>query len=90
MTRGIVDEYDPACYDNESRPSPVKDCLTNRERDVVRLIWKGECNKEIASGLGLSVRTVEHYRSNAMSKLDAHSLADLIRFAARRKIISIC
>jgi FixJ family two-component response regulator len=53
--------------------------LTARERDVMDLIVKGLTNKEAARALGTSHRTVDVHRTNLMRKMDAPSLADLVR-----------
>jgi DNA-binding CsgD family transcriptional regulator len=55
--------------------------LTSRERQVTRLISEGLTNAEIASSLGISVRTVEAHRSNLMRKLRLKNQFDFIRFA---------
>ncbi len=56
--------------------------LSEREVEVVRLIARGFANKEIASQLNLSVKTVETYRARAMEKLGLNSRADLVRYAS--------
>ena len=61
--------------------------LTNRERDVVRLLARGSSNKEVASCLGVSIRTAETHRATLMRKLDIDSLAALVRYAIRNNII---
>jgi FixJ family two-component response regulator len=53
--------------------------LTQRERQVLDLIVAGESSKRVASQLGLSLKTVEFHRANIMRKLNAASLADLVR-----------
>ncbi len=53
--------------------------LTPRERDVMSLLVAGETSKEVASTLGLSVRTVEGHRRRVLSKLDVTSAAQLVR-----------
>ena len=53
--------------------------LTDREREVLSLIAAGHQNREIATQLGISPRTVEVHKARIMEKLDCHSLADLIR-----------
>jgi two-component system, LuxR family, response regulator FixJ len=53
--------------------------LSEREREVLGLIVAGLTNKEIGRALGLSPRTVENHRSNVFDKLEASSLAQLIR-----------
>jgi DNA-binding NarL/FixJ family response regulator len=55
--------------------------LSLRESEVVRLIAQGYSNKEIASNLNISVKTVETYKARAMEKLDLHSRSDLVRYA---------
>jgi two-component system response regulator NreC len=61
--------------------------LTAREREVVRLLAEGQSNKEIASSLGISIRTAETHRATLMHKLDIDSLAALVRYAIRNNII---
>jgi len=53
--------------------------LTEREREVLSLIVEGLTNKEVGRALGLSPRTVETHRANLFEKLEAPSLAQLIR-----------
>jgi two-component system, NarL family, response regulator NreC len=55
--------------------------LSDRESDVLRKIAWGYSNKEIASQLNLSVKTVEAHKANAMRKLDMHGRIDIVRFA---------
>jgi DNA-binding NarL/FixJ family response regulator len=58
--------------------------LSDREVEVVRLIAAGHSNKEIASRLSLSVKTVETYKARSMEKLGLDSRADLVRYALQR------
>ena len=53
--------------------------LTSREREVLELLVHGKTNKEIARALGASHRTIEIHRRNAMEKMGAPTLADLVR-----------
>ena len=55
--------------------------LSNRERDVLEGLVAGKPNKIIAFDLGISPRTVEIYRANLMTKMEAGSLSDLVRMA---------
>jgi DNA-binding NarL/FixJ family response regulator len=55
--------------------------ITPRERDVLRGIANGQTNKEVASALGISHRTVETHRENVMRKLGIHTVAGLTRYA---------
>ena len=61
--------------------------LTEREREIVRLLAEGHSNKEVASRLGVSIRTAETHRATLMRKLDIDSLAGLVRYAIRNNII---
>ena len=57
--------------------------LTARERQVLDLIVAGRLNKQIADDLGISIKTVEAHRANIMDKLDARTMADLMKTALR-------
>ena len=61
--------------------------LTAREREIVQLIAEGRSNKEAASTLGISVKTIEAHRANIMRKLQLRSVSDLVRYAIRNKIV---
>jgi len=62
--------------------------LSNRERDVLEGLVAGHPNKTIAYDLGISARTVEIYRANVMTKMQAASLSDLVRMALVGGILS--
>ena len=53
--------------------------LTSREQEVMRLVVQGKSNKEVASALALSPKTVEVHRAHVMEKMEVDSLAELIR-----------
>ncbi len=61
--------------------------LSDRERDVLRLVAEGVSSKEMADQLHLSPRTIETYRKSLLKKLDARNSADLIRIAIREGLI---
>ncbi len=61
--------------------------LTARERETVQLIAEGKSNKEVATVLGISVKTAETHRSTLMRKLNLHSVSELVRYAIRNEII---
>jgi DNA-binding NarL/FixJ family response regulator len=63
------------------------DALTSRERGVVQLIAEGRTNKEAAQLLGINLKTVETHRAAAMRKINAHTSADLVRYAIRNKMV---
>jgi len=61
--------------------------LTTRERELIQLLAEGKSNKEAASTLGISVKTIETHRANVMRKLHLRSLSDLVRYTIRNKIV---
>lgn len=61
--------------------------LTPREREVLQLIAEGKANKQSASELGISIKTVEKHREHLMDKLDIHDTAGLTRYAISAGII---
>jgi DNA-binding NarL/FixJ family response regulator len=68
-----------------AKPSRAR--LTPREREILQLLAEGKSNKEVASLLRISVNTAEAHRANIMLKLNFHSLAELVHYAVRNKII---
>jgi DNA-binding NarL/FixJ family response regulator len=62
--------------------------LTVREREVLQLLAEGRRTKEIASLLGVSVKTIETYRQQIMEKLEIRSIAELTKFAVREGLTS--
>ena len=66
---------------SQVRPTP-------REVEIIRLLAEGNSNKKIAGDLGITIRTVETHRAKIMLKLGLHSLAQLIHYAIRNKIVS--
>ena len=61
--------------------------VTAREREIIQLVAEGQSNKEAASTLGISVKTIEAHRANVMRKLQLRSVSDLVRYAIRNKIV---
>ena len=64
-----------------------RDAATPREREIIQLLAEGHSNKEVASTLGVSVKTIEAHRANIMRKLHLRSISDLVRYAIRNKIV---
>jgi DNA-binding NarL/FixJ family response regulator len=71
---------------NAGAPAHVNG-LTAREREIVQLIAEGNSNKRIAILLDISVKTVETHRSTVMRKLNIRSMAELVRYAVRHKLV---
>jgi DNA-binding NarL/FixJ family response regulator len=64
------------------------DTLTQREREILKLIAEGYKNKEVADYLYISLKTVEKHRANLMRKLDLHNAAALTAFAIEKGLVS--
>jgi DNA-binding NarL/FixJ family response regulator len=63
--------------------------LTDREREVLKLVAEGHTAREIADMFVVSPKTVEWYKASLMNKLNIHNRTDLIRFAIRKKVIKL-
>lgn len=88
--QAVLDQVFKALEESERRKKSAKnktevlarmEVLTPRERDVMEHVVQGEPNKRIAYNLDISERTVEIHRSRMMEKMQAASLADLVRMA---------
>lgn len=64
------------------------DTLTQREREILKLIAEGYKNKEVADYLYISLKTVEKHRSNLMKKLDLHNVAALTAYAMEKGLVN--
>jgi DNA-binding NarL/FixJ family response regulator len=69
------------------KKQPAADELSERERDVLKLIAEGFTGGEIARQLGLSPRTIEHHRARIADKLDIRTTAGLVRYALRTRLV---
>ena len=74
------------CVEAKKRKT-AKTALSSRELEVLQLIAEGKANKQIARGLGISIKTVEKHRQHLMGKLDLHDTAGLTRYAISAGII---
>jgi DNA-binding NarL/FixJ family response regulator len=82
----VVREY---VLTRTSSEIPKNSNLTSREIEVIQLLAEGKSAKEIAGLLNLSSKTIETHRSQAMEKLDIHSVAELTKFAIREGLTSL-
>jgi DNA-binding NarL/FixJ family response regulator len=69
---------------SDYKPAIESEKLTNREREVVKMVAEGKSNREIAEALFISIRTVDHHRANIMQKLQLKNTADLVKYAVTR------
>jgi two-component system response regulator NreC len=80
VSQAVVEAY-------RSKSDKPTDPLSGRERQVLQLIAEGRSTKDVASLLGISVKTAESHRSRLMQKLDIHETASLVRYAVRRGLV---
>jgi two-component system response regulator NreC len=73
--------------DSEERKRAEEDPLSDREREVLRLLALGHTNQEIANQLFISVRTAETHRAHVMQKLRLQSRAELVRYALQQGLL---
>jgi DNA-binding NarL/FixJ family response regulator len=78
-----------ACLNRVDKEQTSLERLAPRQREVLQLIAEGHTTKEIASKLGISVKTTEAYRSDLMKALEIHDIASLTRFAIRSGLVSV-
>jgi DNA-binding NarL/FixJ family response regulator len=84
VTGFVLDDY-VRRGDAKADLAPVS--VTSREREIIQLVAEGQSNKEAASTLGISVKTIEAHRANIMRKLHLRTVSDLVRYAIRNKIV---
>jgi two-component system, NarL family, response regulator NreC len=80
VSRTVVDAF-------LAKDDAPADQLSVREREVLQLIAEGKNVKEIASVLGISIKTAESHRTNVMRKLNIHETAGLVRYAIREGLV---
>ena len=85
VTEFVLDDYFRRGNGAPEDLAPVG--VTPREREIIQLVAEGQSNKEAASTLGISVKTMEAHRANIMRKLHLRSVSDLVRYAIRNKIV---
>jgi NarL family two-component system response regulator LiaR len=85
VATAVIERYIQKGQDVE----PSYDRLTDREKQVLKLIAEGRSNKEIASVLTLSVKTVISHRGNLMEKLDIHNRTELVKYAIRKGLVAV-
>jgi two-component system, NarL family, response regulator NreC len=84
LSPGVSSAVVQAYRSKSQRP---KDPLTARERQVLQLIAEGKSTKDVASLLGISVKTAESHRTRLMGKLDIHETASLVRYAVKHRLV---
>lgn len=88
LIKGLVSELpDPAMSGQRGPRERIFRKLSDREREILKLIAEGKTNKEIASLLFISDKTVKAHRANIMKKLDTHKVSDLVKYAIQKGLI---
>ncbi|ACG73109.1 two component transcriptional regulator, LuxR family [Anaeromyxobacter sp. K] len=85
VARTAMEEAGPAAP-GEADPY---ESLTDREKQVLKLVAEGRSNKEVADVLGISVKTAMSHREHVMEKLGVHNRTELVRFAIRKGVIRV-
>jgi DNA-binding NarL/FixJ family response regulator len=77
-------EYRKQAGRGTAGPFVPRECLTTREREVLKLIAEGKSSREIGVLLFISARTADHHRANIMTKLNLNKTADLVKYAIHK------
>jgi DNA-binding NarL/FixJ family response regulator len=85
VTEFVLDDYKRRAETDDAGTAHAS--VTAREREIIQNLAEGKSNKEAASTLGISVKTIEAHRANIMRKLRLRSVSDLVRYAIRNKIV---
>lgn len=85
VAKNLVSDYVKRMEPGEDRAR--YDGLSDRERQVLKLVAEGETSRQIAEELFLSVNTVQTHRAHIMEKLGLHNRTDLIRYALRKGLV---
>jgi DNA-binding NarL/FixJ family response regulator len=86
ISRRLLDQFRDAII-NGRTPRQATPQLSSRAMEVVQLIAEGKANKQIASELSISIKTVEKHRQRVMNTLDIHNTAGLTRFAVAKGLV---
>jgi DNA-binding NarL/FixJ family response regulator len=70
------------------KPESTWHTLTQREKEILKLVGEGYTNKEIANYLCISVKTVDKHRANLMKKLDIHNASALTAYAIEKGLVT--
>jgi len=85
VTEFVLDDF--LRHGNTNDEVATATLLTAREREIVQLLAEGKSNKDAATALGISVKTIEAHRANLMRKLHLRSVSELVRYAIRNRIV---
>lgn len=89
MTKALVEGVFDGRVEREAGSSDRFDDLSEREKEVLRLLARGYTNQQIADTLFLSVKTIETYRARLMEKLQLRTRAELVHYALKRGLLAL-
>jgi two-component system response regulator NreC len=84
ISRVVIERY----LSSEGSSAEEAVALSDRERQILQLVAEGHTNRQIATALGISPKTVDTHRTRLMTKLDIHDTPGLVRYAIRKGIVS--
>jgi len=87
IARLLVEDYRQIARIGKTKD--ISEQLTDREREILKLLAEGHSTREIAQMLVISPKTVERHKTNLMTKLDIHNRLDLFKYALRKGIIVV-
>ena len=87
IARLLVEDYRQIARVGKNKDTSEQ--LTDREREILKLLAEGHSTREIAQTLVISPKTVERHKTNLMAKLDIHNRLDLFKYALRKGIIIV-
>jgi two-component system response regulator NreC len=83
ISQAVVERY----LSSEHPADEEETTLSNRERQILQLVAEGHTNREIATALGITPKTVDTHRTRLMAKLDIHDTPGLVRYAIRKGMV---
>jgi two-component system response regulator NreC len=89
LSPSVVNKVVSQYLQTSVRPKDNYDLLSDRERDVLRMLAEGHSVKEIAYRWKLSVKTVEAHKYNMMRKVEVHDRTELVKYALQKKLIRL-
>jgi DNA-binding NarL/FixJ family response regulator len=88
LTKAIMEEVIYGSANDKKTTADSYERLSQREREVLKLVAQGYTNQQVADQIFLSVKTVETYKSRVMDKLNLHGRTELVRYALERGLLA--
>ncbi len=88
LTKSLVEEFIYGRTSDSNIPADSYEQLSQREREVLKLIAQGYTNQQVADQLFVSVKTVETYKARVIEKLNLHGRVELVRYALQRGLLA--